>query len=108
MDTVIPIGLILNELISNSLKYAFIGKEDGELQIILNRNEKELFFSVRDNGCGFPSGWKPEQTNSLGYKLIQAFAKKLKARLNIENVQGACVSFFIPGYKLANESRVRQ
>jgi two-component sensor histidine kinase len=99
VDTVIPLGLILNELISNSLKYAFKEKEQGEIFIALKQREKKLELLVKDNGCGFPPTWTQSQNNSFGYSLINAFAKKLKASLEVYNNYGACISMNITKYK---------
>jgi two-component sensor histidine kinase len=101
VDTVIPLGLILNELISNSLKYAFKGKEQGEIYVTLKEKNQQLQLQVKDNGCGFPPNWSRIQSNSFGYNLINAFAQKLKAKLDIYNDKGACVSMNISRYKLA-------
>jgi len=101
VDTVVPIGLIINELISNSLKYAFVNQADGDLSITLKPNGNDtLYFSVRDNGRGFPPGWTPDSKHSFGYQLIKAFAKKLKARLETFNDQGAVVILHIAKYKV--------
>lgn len=101
VDTVVPIGLIINELISNSLKYAFINQSAGDLAITLKPNGNDtLYFSVRDNGNGFPPGWTPDSKHSFGYQLIKAFAKKLKARLETFNDQGAVVILHIAKYKI--------
>jgi two-component system, sensor histidine kinase PdtaS len=101
VDTVIPLGLIINELISNSLKYAFKEKEQGEVYVTLKECNKQLHLQVKDNGCGFPADWNKAQSNSFGYNLINAFAQKLKAKLDIYNDNGACISMNISRYKLA-------
>ncbi len=95
VDFVIPIGLVLNELISNTLKYAFQHKESGTLHITMKKIEDELFLKVKDSGDGFPKGMNVYQANSFGYKLIRAFAQKLKARLEVFNDNGACVILHI-------------
>ncbi|MEP6513858.1 MAG: histidine kinase dimerization/phosphoacceptor domain -containing protein, partial [Parafilimonas sp.] len=101
VDTVIPIGLIVNELISNSLKYAFKGKESGEVAVALKQKNNELILKVHDNGNGFPEDWNSRTSNSFGYKLIKAFAQKLKARLDVYNNNGACFVMYISKYKIA-------
>ena len=101
VDTVIPLGLILNELISNSLKYAFKEIENGEIFVSLKENEQQLKLQVIDNGCGFPSDMQLIQRISFGYNLINAFAQKLKAKLDIYNNNGACVTMSIARYKTA-------
>lgn len=108
VDTVIPIGLILNELITNSLKYAFRDKEYGEISVMLKKVGDNLVLKVRDNGDGFPpdSSMQPETT--FGIKLIKAFAQKLKARLSIYNDNGACVEMHIARYKIAEQTPVRE
>jgi two-component sensor histidine kinase len=101
VDTVIPLGLIINELISNALKYAFKETPKGEIYVALNESNKQLRLQIKDNGCGFPPNWHKIQSNSFGYNLINAFAQKLKAKLDIYNDGGACVSLNISRYKLA-------
>lgn len=105
VDTVIPIGLILNELITNSLKHAFHNKEKGEISVMLKKEGGDLLLKVKDNGEGFP----PDSPGtSFGMKLIKAFAQKLKARLSIYNDSGACVEMHISRYKIAEQSPVSE
>ena len=83
VDTVIPLGLILNELISNALKYAFDQEQAGEISVSLKQKGQNLELKVMDNGKGLPSTFSPEKTSGLGYRLIQAFTKKLKGKLEM-------------------------
>jgi two-component system, sensor histidine kinase PdtaS len=108
VDTVIPIGLILNELITNSLKYAFRDKEYGEIFVTLKKEGDNLVLKVRDNGDGFPPAASMQPETTFGLKLIRAFAQKLKARLSIYNDQGACVEMHIARYKIAEQTRVSE
>jgi two-component sensor histidine kinase len=101
VDTVIPLGLILNELISNSLKYAFKETAGGEIFVALKQQDKHLKLQVKDNGCGFPPEWQMVSRSSFGYNLINAFAQKLKAKMDICNDNGACVTMNIERYKIA-------
>jgi len=101
VDTVIPIGLIINELISNSLKYAFGAEENGEIHVALKEKNNVLELKVKDTGCGFPPNWSRTQSSSFGYNLINAFAQKLKAKMDIYNDSGACVLMNISRFKLA-------
>jgi two-component sensor histidine kinase len=100
IDLVIPIGFVLNELISNALKYAFSDKESGILNITLEQKNGELLLKVKDDGQGFPPGLNVYQAQSFGYKLVKAFAQKLKGRLEVYNDNGACVLLHIRKYKL--------
>jgi two-component sensor histidine kinase len=99
VDTVIPLGLILNELISNALKYAFENTEKGILQIDLQLVDKKLLLRVKDNGKGLDKE-KLVTSQSMGYKLIQSFLQKLQATMNIEVDNGTCIELFITKYKL--------
>ena len=101
IDTVIPLGLIINELVSNSLKYAFSDISRGILQISLKEKENTLQLLVKDNGRGFPPASIPPERQSFGLQLIAAFAQKLKASLTMYNDNGAVVAMQIKKYKLA-------
>lgn len=100
VDTVIPIAMVLNELISNSLKHAFIKTGTGTLQVTLKRKDEILFLQVKDDGEGFNSIDNSVSYSSFGMRMVQAFAKKLKASINIYNDNGACVSILIEKYKI--------
>lgn len=103
-DTAIPLGMILNELISNALKYAFKNQERGDLWVVLKRNQQELLLQVRDNGVGLPKDFDPGQTSSFGYEVIQAFAQKLRARLNIDSSDGTDVQLIITKFKTTDQA----
>ncbi len=101
VDTMIPLGLVLNELVSNAFKYAFKERQNGELTIVLNEEHNELHLSVSDNGKGFPRGMDVSNNKSFGLKMIRAFAQKLKAKLDIYNRNGAVVEMRITKFKTA-------
>lgn len=96
VDTVIPIGLISNELISNALKYAFVGKDKGEIDITLKGSNGKLLLVVKDDGIGLPFTEIPKRSKTLGMQLIHSFAKKLEAEIQIDNISGTEISFEIP------------
>ncbi len=78
IDTAIPIGLILNELITNALKYAFIGKENGEICIKIDKNSGNVYkMEVRDDGIGIPPEVDITKTETLGLQLVQSLAAQL-------------------------------
>lgn len=83
IETITPIGLILNELITNVLKHAFTEvDEKSRMNIQFNRKGEELYLAVQDNGKGMTAEIKE---SSFGIKLMKALAKKLKATLQIES-----------------------
>lgn len=98
-DTVIPLGMILNELISNSLKYAFKDLEEGEIKVAMKQRENELLLQVKDNGRGLPAGFDISKLQSFGFKVIKAFAQKLKAKLSIDGSRGTDVQLLISKFK---------
>lgn len=98
-DTVIPLGMILNELISNSLKYAFNDLEEGEIIVAMKQKENELLLQVKDNGRGLPAGFDISKLQSFGFKVIRAFAQKLKAKLHIDGSHGTNVELIISKFK---------
>lgn len=74
----IPCGLILNELITNSYKHAFIGKKSGKINISLKRTGDRLTLFFNDNGVGMPGELDFENPTSLGLTLIQTLARQLQ------------------------------
>jgi PAS domain S-box-containing protein len=97
IDTAIPCGLIVNELVSNSLKYAFpsyqqIGRQ-GLIKIALvGGDDGSLTLSVRDNGVGLPQGFDIEKVGSLGLQLVATLVQQLDGKLEIKNEDGAWFS----------------
>lgn len=101
VDTIIPIGLILNELISNALKYAFEEDKEGTINVSLKKKEHCITLKVSDDGQGLPETFSIENSKSLGYRLIRAFAEKLKATLTVEHPPaGTTVSMLIRNPKI--------
>jgi len=94
IKTAIPCGLIIHELISNSLKHGFPDGRKGTIRIDLNRNSKgELALVVSDDGVGFPRGLNLERTGSLGLSLVMILTKQLRG--SIERMETAGTAFRI-------------
>jgi two-component sensor histidine kinase len=78
LDVAIPCGLIINELVSNALKYAFPDGRGGEIVVrFCEENGQGLGLTVRDDGIGFPAGSNPEDSESLGLKLVRSLTDQL-------------------------------
>jgi len=77
MDTLIPLGLIINELVINSLKHAFVGRDKGMITVLLKKTKarKEYRLQVNDDGIGMGVAKGPE---NMGAKLIKSFVRQLK------------------------------
>ncbi|HEY9626187.1 MAG TPA: PAS domain S-box protein [Coleofasciculaceae cyanobacterium] len=91
IDTAIPCGLIINELVSNALKYAF-SDAPGEIQVMFHQQpDQTLALVVRDNGVGLPQHFNLKQTKTLGMTLIQGLAQQLRGTLEISGTAGTTV-----------------
>jgi two-component sensor histidine kinase len=90
IDTAIPLGLILNELITNSYKYAFNGMQEGNLKVDLTRDNLHYYhLRISDSGHGFPADFNEDKLNSLGLKLVRMLIEQLDGSLAITNDPGA-------------------
>ncbi len=89
LDTAILLGLLISELVSNSLRHAFPPGRGGLIRIVLERSGPEgLRLEVGDDGVGLPADCDPASSNSMGLLLVQLFAKQLEAAMEIERVGG--------------------
>ena len=90
VGTAVPVGLILNELVSNALKHAFPGGAGGEVAVSFRRGEGgKATLCVRDNGIGLPAGFDPDRSHSLGLRLVRLLAVQLRADLRMESDGGS-------------------
>lgn len=101
VDTAIPLGLIINELVSNAFKHGFENGKGSFSFIFLKVNEKELFVEVKDNGKGIPDDYDISTSKSYGVKLIYSLSKKLKAEVNFINDKGLTVTMRILKFKIS-------
>ncbi len=92
LDTAIPCSLILNELVSNALKYAFpVGRHSSrasELTVGLRTAEKGFVLTVRDNGVGLPPQIDPTRTSTLGLQVVAMLTEQLKGSIEVRRENG--------------------
>ncbi|AFY43806.1 PAS domain S-box protein [Nostoc sp. PCC 7107] len=89
IETAIPCGLIINELVSNALKYAFTDQSTGEILVSLEQQEQDnLILTIRDNGIGLPQDFDSRNTKTLGIILVQGLVKQLRGEIEINSQQG--------------------
>jgi two-component sensor histidine kinase len=101
IDSAIPCGLLLNELVSNALKHGFPNGAKGTLQIQFEQQENQQFrLLVRDSGKGLSNDFDFNQVNSLGLRLVRALTRQLNGQLTSRNENGAVFEVLFP---LANE-----
>jgi two-component sensor histidine kinase len=99
VETVVPLGLVINELVTNSLRYAFTGDSKGVIEIELSGINDVLVLVVKDNGIGISDPDHIIEGDSFGYSFINVFANKLDADLSLEGGEGAKVILKIRDYK---------
>ena len=84
-----PLGLTINELISNSLKYAFPDEREGEICVSIKKLDTELELTVMDNGVGIPKDLDWKNSKSLGLKLVRTLVEnQLDGSVEMENTNG--------------------
>lgn len=101
VEMIIPIGLILNELITNALKYAYKQTNHAQMRIVFKRKNDNLILSVEDNGSGMPDDFDINNSKGLGFKLVKTFMKKLKGEIRIEKAEGTKIVLSFPNKNAA-------
>lgn len=88
INSAIPCGLILNELLTNSYKHAFKNKSDGQIHVSFVNDNNTILMTVKDNGIGLPTDYKQKQ--SLGVTVIESLSEQLDGSFNFSNNNGTC------------------
>ncbi len=84
----VPIGIIVNELLTNIMKYAFIGRSSGLIEITVIKNQRKVSLSMQDNGVGLPEGFDISESKSFGLMLVKMLSEQLEGSFSIENSNG--------------------
>ncbi|OPX67603.1 MAG: putative diguanylate cyclase [Methanoregulaceae archaeon PtaB.Bin056] len=95
INTAIPFGLIMNELISNSLKYAFPDKRRGAVSISVRRDDHALHVEYRDTGVGIPEDLDWQNTKSLGLRLVHSLVSQLNGSIALDRREGTAFSMVL-------------
>lgn len=88
IETALPLGLILNELLTNSFKHAFTDQQNGKIKIELRPENDKFILEVSDNGTGIPELADIRKSKTLGMKLIHTFSQQLKGEPKISAMNG--------------------
>lgn len=92
LDTSIPCGLIINEIVSNSLKYAFEGRDSGKLIVRFSKQDDGLLnLMITDDGIGLPKDFDIETAESLGLQLVTTLATQISGELEIDTEAGTSI-----------------
>ncbi|MBD2336942.1 PAS domain S-box protein [Calothrix sp. FACHB-156] len=112
IETAIPCGLIINELVSNALKYAFPDQRSGEIQVKCQQNyeycskiplQPDLVLIIRDNGVGLPADFDSKKARTLGMTLLHGLVKQLRGTVKIHNQQGTEFKIIFPRSKVEKQ-----
>lgn len=100
----IPIALIINEAVTNSIKYAFPEGKNGVIGITMQRNSDQVTLVIADNGIGIDTTLAKEPLGSLGLKLIKGLSADIRAAVMIENDNGTkiTIDFLVEAFSHAN------
>ena len=93
LDQAIPCGLIINELVSNSIKYAFPFNRSGKIRIELIKQGNKINLKVSDNGVGLPDNLDVENTDTLGLQLVYILVSQLDGDIKVINKKGTTFLF---------------
>jgi two-component sensor histidine kinase len=88
IETAVPCGLIISELVSNSLKHAFPDDEEGEIQVSLQRCDGKYELLISDNGIGFPEDINFKNTNTLGLQLVNNLIDQIDGEITLNRSHG--------------------
>lgn len=101
----VPVGLILNEAVTNAIKYAFT-TDGGCITIALEAlGNGNIFLHIADNGCGMPHNFDLKQSSTLGMELMKALTKQLGGTIVINSAPSVCISLEFQLEKIYHESR---
>lgn len=88
LDQAIPCGLIINELVSNALKYAFKPKSKGTIRIALSEKKGKVTLMIEDDGIGLPKDFDYTQAESLGLQLVHTLVEQLDGQIKVSSKKG--------------------
>ncbi|MEN9997624.1 MAG: putative sensor histidine kinase pdtaS [Bacteroidota bacterium] len=88
LDQAIPCGLLVNELITNSIKYAFPSKQEGQITVGLEEKDETIYLRIEDNGIGLPKDFDMMKTDTLGLQLVSTLVEQLDGEIKVRNHQG--------------------
>jgi two-component sensor histidine kinase len=100
IDNAIPLGLLINELLTNSFKHAFKGRDSGTIKVSLEEEENYFIVKVSDDGIGLPDDFNSSERKSMGMDLIYILSDQLDAKLQVEVKNGTTFTLNIPKNKL--------
>lgn len=102
VDVALPLGLLINEWVTNAFKHAWLQVERPVLELLMKNNEKELILEIKDNGPGIPESVWQQPQRSFGLKLVKVLIKQLDAVARFSSEKGAALVLQVPLPSLQN------
>ncbi|MFA5332081.1 MAG: PAS domain S-box protein [Methanoregula sp.] len=99
INTAIPVGLIFNELVSNSLKYAFPDNRSGHVEVHIQQDNTSTSFTVKDDGIGLPAEFDPDRISTVGLELVSILCRQIHGTMTCSGKCGTEVSIRFPSPK---------
>jgi two-component sensor histidine kinase len=85
-----PLGIIINEILTNKMKYAFADRDSGAIEIFLAEVGGHVTLTIRDNGLGLPEGFDANDAKGFGLTLVQMLSRQLGGSFSMEKQAGTC------------------
>lgn len=98
VEIAVPLGLIINECVTNAYKHAFTQSASGIMEVSIATDHSSMQLIIQDNGKGLPEGFEWKHQKSFGIKMIGNLVNKLKANFSIYNRVGTRIEIYIPNY----------
>ena len=95
LELATPLGLILNELVSNACKHGFRGRQAGRVSVRLHREGERLELVVADDGLGLPPGFELNQSASLGLRIVRSLVEQMRGTLSLRQARGTSISVVV-------------
>ncbi|MBD3615213.1 MAG: PAS domain S-box protein [Gracilimonas sp.] len=104
VNQAVPCALILNEIISNAIEHAFVGRDQGTIWVSFKEVDGQILASVKDNGIGIPEDLMESKRQSMGLTIIRTLIKQLNSKLEVKTEDGTefCFTFSLKDMKGAH------
>jgi PAS domain S-box-containing protein len=106
IDTAVPCGLIINELVTNALKYAFTGQIKGKINIDFTLDNRVCVLTVSDSGIGFPQDLDYRKARTLGLRLVGSLVKQIRGKIELLETPGTTFKITFSKPKLHSKERI--
>jgi two-component sensor histidine kinase len=87
-----PLGIMVNELVRNAVKYAFPSRQQGSLRLRAYRSEHQIVLTVEDDGTGLPAGYTPGSTGGLGLAMAGMLVEQIDGTISFSSENGTKVT----------------